>query len=533
VSTTKINASYSGVLRHKIGLVYLSGALPCFENFGNLPTDLVYADAQVNGKPASEVLDMLIIPGGSLVESGSINPTVTKEIIKMAESGKYVLGVCSGFQVLAKETDVGRLSTSPLVRKGLGLLDVEFKPLVCTDRVCASIVDKSFITQEIGQDVRGFHCHTYGQTVLHGNSRPILVTHANRINYKKNPQDLISGVANKEGNVAGVFIHGLLDQNPPILHSIMQSLDISTLDLAEIKKANTKLLENIKSEVGISTGIRQQPALSQTPTKLVMITALGSGSGKTFIVTGIAGALKKRGYNVGVIKVGGDIRDAVSSLYLIKEPIREYSSIKIGESGWTPLEQAVTAASLDYNFLIVEGAMSAFTGLLNENYKRPMSTAEVAAALGASTVVVVGCDKEGLEGALINTLNYIKTLQSLGVKIRGVILNKLRISYITEETKQMIQQAFGQAGVELLGMVPRLDLDVRGMIPEIEIRYEDFGAQAIEAVEKSIALDLFTKIAFPPQITKVDYDAFTAKFKNLITNYMLSASRGGDQNIVT
>ncbi len=39
-----------------------------------------------------------------------------------------------------------------------------------------------------------------------------------------------------------------------------------------------------------------------------------------------------------MIKVGGDIRDAVPALYLIKEPIREYSSIKIGESGWTPLE---------------------------------------------------------------------------------------------------------------------------------------------------------------------------------------------------
>jgi cobyrinic acid a,c-diamide synthase len=145
-------------------------------------------------------------------------------------------------------------------------------------------------------------------------------------------------------------------------------------------------------------------------------------SGKTFIVTGISGALKKRGFKVGIIKVGGDIRDAVSSLYLIKEPMREYSSIKIGESGWTPLEQAIADASKDYNFLLVEGAMSAFTGLLNDNYKRPMSTAEVAAALGASTILVVGCDKEGIEGALINTLNYANTLKSLGVSVTGVIL---------------------------------------------------------------------------------------------------------------
>ena len=93
--------------------------------------------------------------------------------------------------------------------------------------------------------------------------------------------------------------------------------------------------------------------------------------------------------------------------------------------------------------------MSAFTGLLNENYKRPMSTAEVAAALGASTVLVVGCDKEGLEGALIGTLNYVNTLKTLGVNVTGVILNKLRVSYITDETKAMMAQAFAKAGVEL------------------------------------------------------------------------------------
>ena len=131
------------ILHRKIGLVYLPGALPCFEDFGNLPTDLVCADAKVDGKPASEVLDMLIIPGGSFVESQSINPQVTREITRMAESGKFVLGICSGFQVLAKETDVGRLSTLPITREGLGLLDAEFKPLICTDRPCASLTRAS------------------------------------------------------------------------------------------------------------------------------------------------------------------------------------------------------------------------------------------------------------------------------------------------------------------------------------------------------------------------------------------------------
>ena len=153
-------------LHHRIGLVYLPGALPCFETFGNLPTDLVGADALVDGKPASEVLDMLIIPGGSLVESQSVNEKVTAEIKKMAEQGKFVLGICSGFQVLAKQTDIGRLSTIPITREGLGLLDAEFKPLICTDWVKADVVGESFLTQEVGSQVAGFHCHTYGEIEL-------------------------------------------------------------------------------------------------------------------------------------------------------------------------------------------------------------------------------------------------------------------------------------------------------------------------------------------------------------------------------
>jgi cobyric acid synthase len=516
-------------LRCRIGLVYLPGALPCFEDFGNLPTDLVCSDGLVDGKPASEVLDMLIIPGGSLVESQSVNPKVTQEILKMAEAGKLVLGICSGFQILAKETDVGRLSTIPITRDGLGLLDAEFKPLVCTDRVTATVVDKSFITQEVGREVSGFHCHTYGKILLHKDAKPIIVTHAKRVNYKKDPQDLISGVANKQGNVVGVFIHGLLDNNPTILESITKSLGITETELKAIRQANAKLIEQIKGEIGVATNVRQKKLTEPSAPRLLMVTATGSGSGKTFIVTGIAGALKKRGFKVGIIKVGGDIRDAVPALYLIKEPIKDYSSIKIGESGWTPLEQAVKDAAKEHNFLLVEGAMSAFTGLLNENYKRPMSTAEVAAALGASTIVVVGCDKEGIEGALINTLNYVNVLKNLGVNTTGVILNKLRVSYITDEIKQTMAQSFRNAGVQLLGMMPRLDLEGRGMIPEIEIRYEDFGAQAIDAAEKYIDLDLLAKLALPPTQVKVDYEAFTEKFKKLLTNYSLNVSQGGSK----
>ncbi len=505
-------------LKRRVGLIYLPGALPCFEKFGNLPTDLVREDGCVSGKPASEILDMLIIPGGSLVESQSINDNVTNQILKMAEAGKFVLGICSGFQILGKATDIGRLSSAPILREGLGLLDAEFKPLICTDRVKATVVGKSFITDKIGGEVTGFHCHTYGNVVLHKEAKPILITHAKRVNYHQNPKELVSGISNKQGNVVGVTLHALLDQNQLVIDSLTKSLDISPKELSAIRTANSKLLKEIKGEVGISTNIQaktSKPRTSKNP-PILMVTATGSGSGKTFIVTGIAGALKKKGLNIGIMKVGGDIRDAVPALYLIKEPIMNYSSIKIGESGWKPLHEAVKEASQNYDFLLIEGAMSALTGLLNDKVKRPSSTAEVAAALGAPTVVVIGCEKEGIEGALLNSLSFVNLMKSLGVKITGVILNKVRTSYLTEEIKQLIKQSLQNAGVELLGIVPRMELEGRGMIPEIEIRYEEFGAKAIEAAEQFIDLSKLTKLAAPPAKTQLNYEAFSKKFRNLL-----------------
>ncbi|MEM2093519.1 MAG: cobyrinic acid a,c-diamide synthase, partial [Candidatus Bathyarchaeia archaeon] len=168
--------------KYRIGLVYVPGSLPSFEEFGFLPTDLVTKNGRVKGKPASEVLDMLIIPGGSLVESGCIGKSLSHEIIRMAETGKLVLGVCAGFQVLARCTDVGRLSPTPIFKKGLGLIDAEFSPLVCTDRVTATVVGKSFLTDDVGLKVKGFHCHTYGNITLKGEARSVLISHVRRLN---------------------------------------------------------------------------------------------------------------------------------------------------------------------------------------------------------------------------------------------------------------------------------------------------------------------------------------------------------------
>jgi cobyric acid synthase len=505
-------------LKHRIGLAYLPGALPCFEAFGNLPTDLVGENGLVGGEPASEVLDMMIIPGGSLVESRTVKDGIAKEILKMVEADKFVLGICSGFQILSRGTDIGRLSPTPILREGMRLLDVKFKPMICTDQVKVKVVGSSLLTNEVGAEVAGFHCHTYGDITLYKKAKPILVSHVKRLNYFRNQKDIVSGVCNSEGNVVGVLTHALLDKNPVIIKGITKSLDISIAELEEIREANAKLQQQMKHEIGISTGIRPRSKTARRGKRprTLLITALESGGGKTVIVTGFAGALKKRGWNVGVIKIGGDIRDIVPALYLTKEPMQDYSSIEVADTGWQSVPQAVNGAEKDYDFVLVEGAMNAFTGLLFDKYRRPNSTVEVAAAMGSPTVVVAGCDKEGIEGGIVSALNYVRFLKKLGIKTAGVILNKVYLNYISDETRVVVKQAFEKAGAEVLGIVPVSDLEGRGAIPEVEIKYEEFTAKAIELVEQWTNIDKVVEVASPFAMTELNYEAIVAKFKDAL-----------------
>ena len=165
----------------KIGLVYIKGAVPGFENFGELPTHLVKSNGLVDGKKASSELDALIIPGGTLLESGDISDDLSKEIKQIAKDGKPIIGVCAGLQLLANQTDIGRKSEVPIIKEGLGLINVNLSPLISSDRVNAKVYDNSFITKGQNEDVTGFHTHTYGK--IEGDAKPLFYSKIQRMNY--------------------------------------------------------------------------------------------------------------------------------------------------------------------------------------------------------------------------------------------------------------------------------------------------------------------------------------------------------------
>lgn len=484
----------------RIGLAYVSGAVPGFEDFGNLPTDIVKENGLVDGNKASKELDALIIPGGTLIESNDINMPLNSEIKKMARDGKPIIGICAGFQLLSNQIDIGRKSPVPIIKEGLGIIDVNFSPLITSDRVKAKVFDNSFLVKNQSEDVDGFHTHTYGK--VEGDAKPLFYSKVQRMNYgdtnEKGDYNIFSGACNDDGNVIGTMIHGILDENPVLVENLKNQIDIENLD--EIYDKNKDVKKFLQSEVGINSGIKIPQITPNKKPKYLMIGSNGSDSGKTFILTGLAGAIRKRGYKVALLKVGPDVRDIIPGLYLTKGKMEEFASVKIGHLGWKDIESTINQLNAsDYDIVLIEGVMSVLTGLLNE--KVPFSAAEIAMSSKIPMILATGVNKGGIESAAVDIAAHANMLDNLGVDVEAILLNKVYnenifdtvVPYIKENTK-----------VENILKLPKLkSADMRGFIPEVEIRYELFTSHAMNLIEENLNIEEIISMAREVEFEKI------------------------------
>ena len=445
----------------EIGILDIKGSLPCFENFGDLPTYIVNEDNIFTVKD----LDMLIIPGGSLIESLSLNERLKKHLL---EFDGILFGVCSGFQVLSKRVDIGRKSRYPIYREGLGLLDVEFSPLICTDMVEFKLMDDC-IFGKVGDRGKGFHCHTYGNIKVGKGVKVLTVSKVKKLDYKylEGESYIVSGVYRK--NIYGTMVHRFLD-NDNIKRNLLESLGVDEEEYRIILNKNRELKEKLKRKSVIYFNRKRYKKEKDDKKRGLILLSTGSHSGKTFLLTGIVSKLDGK---VFVAKIGPDVRDIVPALYILREPMLKYSSIKIGDRGWCDVEEFLRfVRESDYKYYIVEGVMGAFTGALREkNY----SSAEVSKLLGFPVYVVSSCSKGGIEGAFVEGLSYYSLLKDMGVDVRGIILNKVYNFEIFEKVKRIGEEI----GIKVIG-VKKGKGDDRGFIPEVEIDYESFCRSAME-----------------------------------------------------
>ena len=439
----------------KIGLAYVKGAVPGFEKFGKLPTDIVKENGLVNGNKASEELDALIIPGGTLIESNDINMDLNKEILKMAKIGKPIIGICAGFQLLSNQIDT--------------------------------------------EDVDGFHTHTYGKVV--GDAKPLFYSKVQRMNYSDTNKDgdynIFSGACNDDENVIGTMIHNILDENPILVDNLLNQIDAR--DIEDIYNRNKSVAEYIQSEVGIGTDMKIPQIKINNKPKFLMIGSNGSDSGKTFILTGLAGALRKRGYKVALLKVGPDVRDIIPGLYLTKDYMNDFSSIKIGHLGWMDIESTIARLNKsDYDIVLIEGVMSVFTGLLNE--KVPFSAAEIAMSSNIPMLLISGVNKGGIESAAVDLVAHANMLEKFGVNVKAILLNKVYNENIFDNVVPYIRN---NTKVDNILSVGKLKLEKRGFTPEIEIRYDLFTKLALDLVEESVDIEKIADMAKEVEFNRI------------------------------
>jgi cobyrinic acid a,c-diamide synthase len=212
----------------------------------------------------------------------------------------------------------------------------------------------------------------------------------------------------------------------------------------------------------------------------VVVAAPASGSGKTTVATGLIGALRQAGHAVAPFKVGPDFIDPGYHGLAAGRPGRNLDPVLVGERLIGPLYAHGTAGA---DIAVVEGVMGLFDGRITPTATAPAagSTAHVAALLGAPVILVV--DARGQSHSIAALLHGFSTFDA-ATRVCGVILNRVG----SPRHEQVLRQACEQAGVPVLGAIPRaaeLDVPTRylGLVTAVE-----YGRRAHDAVEAMTAL---------------------------------------------
>lgn len=206
--------------------------------------------------------------------------------------------------------------------------------------------------------------------------------------------------------------------------------------------------------------------------KGVFIAATGQHVGKTTICLGIIAGLKKRFQRVGFIKPVGQLHVTLENKLNVDKDVVLFKECFHLETRYTDMSPVLFPSGFTRDFLdnkvsqeeIQQKILTSFSQILKENDYIiaegtghigvgsivNMNNAAVAAALGLEVVIIAS---GGLGSAFDELALNRMMCESYGVKIRGVILNR-----VLDNKREMVLEYFPKAlkrwGIPLLGCVP-------------------------------------------------------------------------------
>lgn len=155
--------------------------------------------------------DVIIIPGtkNTMEDLKFLYLTNMADAIQEKAKAKVIIiGICGGYQILGKEVkDPYSVESNIKYVKGLGLLDVT--TVIEKNKItCQSEAEwlYNFAKHNKNEKLKGYEIHM-GRTTLAKETKPFLKI-IKRSGRKVNNYD---GAINKEGNVIGTYLHGILD----------------------------------------------------------------------------------------------------------------------------------------------------------------------------------------------------------------------------------------------------------------------------------------------------------------------------------
>lgn len=119
-----------------------------------------------------------------------------------------------------------------------------------------------------------------------------------------------------------------------------------------------------------------------------------------------------------------------------------------------PIKNAIrNATAAKYDYILIEGTMGTLRGLLDSSVEYSISTIQTAIEIDASVLLIKGCKPYGLESAVLDLKIHIETLQNLGVKIHGMIINKYP-SIPSDAVKKVVSDFFDP--LKVLGIISKV-----------------------------------------------------------------------------
>lgn len=165
-------------------------------------------------KKLPENIDLVVLPGGfsygDYLRSGSIAKfsPIMEDVIRFAEKGDYILGICNGFQILL---ELNLLPGAMKKNKNVHFVSKyhNLKVRQNDNKFLQELKKGDVVNIPIAHGEGNYYIDENGLKSLHENDQVIL-TYCDKNGKNKNPNgsvDSIAGICNKNKNIFGLMPH--------------------------------------------------------------------------------------------------------------------------------------------------------------------------------------------------------------------------------------------------------------------------------------------------------------------------------------